>query len=127
MRAIDTNVLVRLITGDDPRQAAAAAAFVKPGAWVSQLVLAGTAWVLDSVYDLPAPRLADAIEMLLDHQDLTVEGAEVVARALRNFRQHPALGFTDCLVVESARQAGHVPLGTFDRDLAKLEDSVRIT
>lgn len=51
MRAIDTNVLVRLITGDDARQAAAAAAFVRSGAWVSHLVLAETSWVLTSVYD----------------------------------------------------------------------------
>ncbi len=39
MRAVDTNVLVRLLTRDDPKQLAAAEAFVKPGAWVSRLVL----------------------------------------------------------------------------------------
>ncbi len=126
MRAIDTNVLVRLITGDDARQAAAAVDFVHSGAWVSHLVLAETSWVLTSVYDLGPEQVASAVEMLLDHQDLTVQDADVVARALVLFREHPALGFSDCLVVEVARQAGHVPLGSFDRDLSKLDGVERI-
>ena len=126
MRAIDTNVLVRLITGDDARQAAAAAAFVRPGAWVSHLVLAETSWMLTSVFDLDPEQVASAVEMLLDHQDLTVQDAEVVARAVTLFRAHPALGFSDCLVLEVARQAGHVPLGSFDRDLSKLEGVERV-
>jgi predicted nucleic-acid-binding protein len=126
MRAIDTNVLVRLIASDDARQAAAAAGFVRSGAWVSHLVLAETSWVLTSVYDLGPEQVASAVEMLLDHHDLTVQGADVVARALTLFRDHPALGFSECLVLEEARQAGHVPLGSFERDLAKLEDAERI-
>ncbi len=36
------------------------------------------------------------------------------------------LGFSDCLVLESARKAGHIPLGTFDRQLAKLEGAQRL-
>ena len=52
MRAIDTNVLVRLITRDDARRAAAADTFVVLGAWVGHLVLAETTWVLSTVYDL---------------------------------------------------------------------------
>lgn len=127
MRAVDTNVLVRLIAGDDARQAAAAAAFVRPGAWVSHLVLAETSWVLASVYELGPGQVASAVEMLLDHQDLTVQDADVVARALALFRAHQALGFSDCLVLEVARQAGHVPLGSFDRDLSKLEGAERIS
>jgi predicted nucleic-acid-binding protein len=50
MRAVDTNVLVRLITRDDAHQVAAADAFVHKGAWVSHLVLAETAWVLLAVH-----------------------------------------------------------------------------
>ena len=51
MRAVDTNVLVRLVTRDDARQVAAAENFVEPGAWVSHLVLAEATWVLTSVYE----------------------------------------------------------------------------
>jgi hypothetical protein len=63
--------------------------------------------------------------MLLHHQDLTVQDAEVVARALTPFREHPALGFSGCLVLEVARQAGHVPPGSFGRDLSKLDGAER--
>ena len=46
MRAIDTNVLVRLLTRDDDRQAAAADGFTSKGAWVSHIVLVESTWVL---------------------------------------------------------------------------------
>lgn len=126
MRAVDTNVLVRLITRDDEAQVAAAEAFVRKGAWVSHLVLAETTWVLTSVYDLDDERIAVAIEMLLSHAELSVQDSDVVALALEQYRKHPNLGFSDCLIVEIARKAGHQPLGTFDRGLSKLPGAVRV-
>jgi len=126
MRAVDTNVLVRLIVRDDRAQMEAAEEFVSKGAWVSQLVLAETSWVLDSVYELQPQQIAKAIEMLLNHEHLTVEDADVVAAAVDNFRKHPAIGFSDTLILEAARKSGHVPLGTFDRDLAKLHGTQRL-
>jgi predicted nucleic-acid-binding protein len=119
MRAVDTNVLVRLIVRDDIKQVQAAEAFIAAGAWVSHLVLAEAMWVLDAVYDRTAEQIATAIDMLLNHKDLTIQDADVVGVAVGHFRKRPALGFSDCLVVEVARKAGHVPLGTFDRNLAK--------
>jgi len=126
MRAVDTNVLVRLVTRDDTRQVAVAEAFVEPGVWVSHVVLVEATWVLTSVYALEAPALATAIEMLLDHRALTVQEPEVVALALVQFRKRPAVSFSDCLVLELARKAGHLPLGTFDRDLSKLDGAQRL-
>jgi predicted nucleic-acid-binding protein len=120
MRAVDTNLLVRLATRDDARQTAAADAFVAGGAWISHLVLVEAMWVLAALYDLGPERIATAVEMFLHHRDLSVQDAEVVAAALEQFRQRPALGFSDCLILETARKAGHLPLGTFDRELAKL-------
>jgi predicted nucleic acid-binding protein len=58
--------------------------------------------------------------------ELTVQDPDVMASALDGFRKYPALGFSDCLIVEIARKSGHLPLGTFDRDLAKLEGVTRI-
>ncbi len=121
MLAVDTNVLVRLITRDDPKQTAAAEAFVARGAWVSHLVLAETTWVLAAAYDVAAPKIAKAVEMLLNHRELAVQDPDVVAAALHTFRAKPALGFSDCLVLEIARKAGHLPLATFDKALSKLE------
>ncbi len=126
MRAVDTNVLVRLVTRDDVRQTAAAESFVANGAWVPQLALAEATWVLTTVYGLDASAISTAVEMMLNHKDLTLQESEVVRNALIRFRKRPALGFSDCLMLEVARKAGHMPLGTFDRNLAKLEGTVRI-
>jgi predicted nucleic-acid-binding protein len=93
MRAVDTNVLVRLITRDDRKQAESAVI---------------------------------AVEMLLNHQHLTIQEADVVATALENFRKRPTVSFTDNLIVEIARKSGHIPVGTFDRNLAKLEGTERL-
>ena len=126
MRAVDTNVLVRLVTRDDAKQLAAAEAFVEQGAWVSHLALAEATWVLSAVYGRSAGEIAKAIEMLLDHKDLTLEESEVVSNALAQFRGRPALGFSDCLMLEVARRNGHLPLGAFDRNLARLEGAQRL-
>lgn len=121
MRAVDTNVLVRLVVRDGATQTRAAEAFTAPGAWVSHIVLAETLWVLDAVLERSAQQIAAAVDMLLDHQCLVIQDADVVAAALELFRNRPALGFSDCLIVEIARKAGHMPLGTFDRGLAKVD------
>jgi predicted nucleic-acid-binding protein len=126
MRALDTNVLVRLVTRDDTKQVVAAEDFVAPGAWVSCLVLAEAAWVLSAVYDLAPAEIATAVQMLLNHKDLTVQDADAVAAALALYRRRPRLGFSDCLVLEVARKAGHLPLGTFDRELGKLEGAHKL-
>jgi predicted nucleic-acid-binding protein len=126
MRAVDTNVVVRLVTRDDPRQTARAEAFVAKGAWVSHIVLVEVIWVLDSVFELPQKQLATAIDMLLNHRDLVLQEPEVVSAALARYRRRPRLGFSDCMVLESARKAGHVPLATFDKELGKLDDVERL-
>jgi predicted nucleic-acid-binding protein len=126
MRAVDTDVLVRLLARDDPSQVAAAEAFVPSGAWISHLVLAEAVWVLDSVYDATPEQIANGVEMLLDHRQMVVQDADVVKAAVSQFRKHPRLGFSDCLILEVARDAGHVPLGTFDRGLGKLQGAQRL-
>jgi predicted nucleic-acid-binding protein len=127
MLAVDTNVLVRLIARDDAAQARAAEHIVAKGAWVSHLILAETIWVLDSVYELPRDRIATAVQMLLNHQDLTLQDGDVVRAALTQFQEHPRVEFSDCLALGIARKAGHLPLATFDRDYAKLPDVQRVT
>lgn len=126
MRAVDTNVLVRLVTRDDARQVAAAEAFVVNGAWVPHVALAEATWVLASVYKRGPEAIATAIEMLMNHQHLTLQDGDAVAAAVEQFRQHPGAGFSDCLMVEVTRKAGHGPLGTFDRDLGKLDGAHRL-
>jgi predicted nucleic-acid-binding protein len=126
VRAIDTNVLVRLITRDDARQALAAERFIAGGAWVSVLVLAEATWVLSSVYERSNREIAVLVDMLLDEADLVLENEHAVRHALTLFVSRPVLGFSDCLILSLARQAGCLPLGTFDRTLAGVEGAERI-
>jgi predicted nucleic-acid-binding protein len=126
MRAVDTNVVARLVVRDDLEQVRAAQQFIHGGAWVSHLVIAELTWVLDAVYERSAGQIALAVDMLLNHKDLSVQDADIVTCALARFRKRPALGFSDCLMLEVARKAGHLPLGTFDRALAKLDGAERL-
>ncbi|MDB4979912.1 MAG: hypothetical protein JWM82_664 [Myxococcales bacterium] len=127
MRAADTDVLVRLLARDDVKQLAAAEAFVAAGpVWISHVVLVEAVWVLGSVYGVRPKELSEAIERLSDHASLSLQDADVVAAALGLFRQRPQIGFSDCLVLEIARKAGHLPLATFDRALARAEGTKRL-
>jgi len=121
MRALDTKVLVRLIVRDDPRQTAVAESHIEGGVWASVLALAEATWVLVRVYGLSANDMATAIEMLLNNRNLVLQDSETIAAALQLFRSKPSLGFSDCVMLELARKAGHLPLGTFDRNLGKVE------
>lgn len=120
MRAVDTNVLVRLITRDDPAQVEAAQAYIAAGVRVSTLALAETIWVLRSTYGQSAVDQVNALRMLLGNAQVAFEDRELVEAALEEFDGTPGLSFSDCLIVQSARKAGDT-LGTFDRKLAKVE------
>jgi predicted nucleic-acid-binding protein len=126
MRAIDTNVLVRLLAADDPQQAEAARRWIQGGVWVSTLALAESIWVLEVVYHRGPNEIAATVETLLNHVDLALQAPEVVAAALEQVRKRPRVGFSDCLLLELARAAGHLPLGTFDRDLSKRNGAEKI-
>ena len=126
MRAVDTNVLVRLITRDDAEQVVRATEFLATGVWVSVLALAEAMWVLATTYKSSAPEIAEAVEILLNHKDVTLQDSEVVTASLDLFRKHPAMGFSDCLLLELARKAGHLPLGTFDRELGKVAGAEKL-
>ena len=121
MRAVDTTVLVRLIVRDDPEQVARAEAFVEHGAWISLPVLAETVWVLKSVHGLNRRRIGTVVSMLVEHDRLALQDEDVVRRAHATFARERAVGFSDCLVVEIARKAGHVPVGTFDGKMSRVD------
>jgi predicted nucleic-acid-binding protein len=120
MPAVDTNVLVRLIIRDDTTQMASAERFIEGGVWVSTMTLAETLWVLRSVYGHSASDLAATIQMLINEKHVILEDSDAVEAALDLFRSRPSLKFSDCLILQLARKAGHLPLGTFDRSLGRV-------
>ena len=126
MHAVDTNVLMRLIMRDDPKQAVIAEEFLNRGAWASHVVVAEVAWSLESNYGVDARGIASAIELLLDHPSLAMQDADVVRAAVAGFRRKPSVEFSDHLILESARKAGHLPLGTFDRGLGRLDGAQKL-
>ncbi len=126
MRALDTNVLVRLLAQDDARQLAVARQWVEQGVWVPTLALAEAMWVLSDIYGRGPTEIVAVIESLLDNGDMCFQDSDVVAAALAKFRKRPSVGFTDCLLLEMARKAGHLPLGTFDRSLSKLDGAQQL-
>jgi predicted nucleic-acid-binding protein len=125
MLAVDTNVLVGLLARDHVGLVHAAEASIIKGAWVSQLVLAETLRVLDSVFDLSRAQIATAVEMLLNHGELSLQDADVVTAALAHFRRNSAVEFSECPVL-LARKVGHLPVATFDRNFAKLDNVQRL-
>lgn len=64
--------------------------------------------------------------MVLNHESFTLQDPDIVAEALDQYRRRPALGFSDCLILATARKAGHLPLGTFDKALATLDGATRL-
>jgi predicted nucleic-acid-binding protein len=126
MIGIDTNVLVRLIVADEPRQATVARNFIRerctsgdPG-FVSNIVLAEIAWILATGYGYSRLQIADAIERIIETVQLQVESSTDVAAALVEYRAGPA-DFADCLIGQTNRTADCSHTVTFDRKAAKLD------
>jgi predicted nucleic-acid-binding protein len=125
MIGIDTNILVRLIVDDEPKQAAAARDFIRdrctpddPG-YISNIVLAEVAWILARGYGYSRNDIADAIERVMETAQLQIESSSDVAAALADYRRGPA-GFSDCLIGHLNRTAECTHTITFDRKAAKL-------
>ncbi|MDP1698354.1 MAG: type II toxin-antitoxin system VapC family toxin [Xanthomonadaceae bacterium] len=123
MIGLDTNVLVRYIMQDGPRQSPLATALVEslsadvPG-YVTQVCVVEIFWVLSSAYGLDRTQLALVLDGLLRSKEIVIEGAEVVWKALRVFQAGNA-DFADCLIERAAASAGCSRTMTFDRAAAK--------
>ena len=115
-----------LLARDDVSQAQTADLAIAKGGWVSHLVLAESIGVLEAVYQRTPQQLASALSLLLVHETLVLQDSDVVNAALTHFVAKPSLGFSDCLVLEVARKAGHTPLLTFDKALSKLSGAHKL-
>ena len=123
MTAADTNVLVRLLTGDDPKQAAAARAVFAAGPiWIAKTVLLETAWVLRSIYGFEEGKVGEALTKLLGLKNVHAEDEASVAAALALTRQ--GMEFGDALHM-SSRPPG-AAFVTFDRALARRANRARL-
>ncbi len=116
MTAVDTNILVRLLTGDDPKQEAAARSLFADGPiWIAKTVLLETGWVLGSAYGYGEKAVRDALARLLGLPDVHVEDETAVAEALALMEQ--GIEFADALHI-SSRPPG-ASFVSFDRMLVR--------
>jgi predicted nucleic-acid-binding protein len=125
MIGLDTNVLVRHITQDDPVQSLRANALIEnrltedePG-FISVVALAETAWVLDRAYGYSDVEIAAVIERVLQTRTFIVENEIEVFFAMTALKQGRAT-FTDALIGALGARAGCSVTLTFDRKAARL-------
>lgn len=126
MKGLDTNVLVRYLTLDDPVQSPIAIKFIESDdhldvpLHVSVIVLCEAVWTLRSRYKYSKMQLIEVLEKLLRTREIAVENEIEVMRGTKHYRSSTA-GFADCLLV-ALSQAKHVsPTMTFDLNASKLD------
>lgn len=122
MIGLDTHVLVRYLTHDDPAQTALANKVMDsltpeaPG-FLSTAVIAEVIWVLESLYGFSKLETIQTLDTLLRSKELIVERAEIVGQALANFKTSRS-DFADCLIERTGHAAGCRHTVTFDRRAA---------
>jgi predicted nucleic-acid-binding protein len=122
VRALDSNVLLRYLIADDPRQTAIAervfegCRVANEPLFITVLVLCETVWVLDRVYQQSKEQIIEAIETLLSMDLLRFEHERSMQRAFEHFRQSKG-DFPDYLIGEIATAAGCRDTVTFDKAL----------
>ena len=123
MIGLDTNVLVRYIMQDDPKQAAKATKLVEsltptePG-FVTLVTVVELFWVLSSAFELSRGQIVEAFDGMIRAKQLVVEQRDQVVRALRAYGSSSA-DFADCLIERTATAAGCDKVMTFDVGASK--------
>ena len=123
MIGLDTNVLIRYVAQDDPKQSPKATRLIEsltidaPG-YVSVVSVVELVWVLIGAYTSTKTEICEVLETLLRTKEIVVADADIVWKALRLFKEGKA-DFADCLIERSAQEAGCGYTATFDRDAAK--------
>ncbi len=123
MIGLDTNVLVRYIMQDDPKQSPKATKLIgslsvaAPG-FLSLVSVVELVWVLSSCYGLTRDQLVQTLELMLRTKEVIIDGADLVLKALRIFKASTA-DFADCLIERTASSAGCTKTMTFDISAAK--------
>lgn len=123
MIGLDTNVLVRYIAQDDPKQSPIATKLItsltteNPG-FISQVSLVELVWVMQSCYKASKPEVVAILETLLSTRELVVENTEIAIKALKIFETSKA-DFSDCLIERTANKAGCLHCVSFDTHAIK--------
>jgi len=123
MIGLDTNVIVRYVMQDDPKQSQKAANLIEAlspesPAFVSLVAVVEFVWVLTSCYELTRQQVAAAIDGILHAKEFVIDRMDQITQALRTYRSGSA-DFADCLIERAATSVGCEKTMTFDVSAAK--------
>jgi predicted nucleic acid-binding protein len=124
---VDTNVLIRHLTGDPPDQAARATAFLA-GAdelLLPDLIVAETVYVLESFYEVPAEDVARLVRSVVAFAPIRTLDPALLLRSLEIYETH-RIDYAEAYLVASAEQAGVTDIASFDRSIDRVPTVTRI-
>lgn len=130
MEAVDANVVLQYLVGENPEQEAAARALIdgltpsNPG-FICREVVLEVAWVLERSYRFPRDRVGETLMDLTASDSLVVEKSDDVAAAAYRYRQG-GIGLSDLMILSAAEREGATPLHTFDRRPARMAGAVLV-
>lgn len=118
---VDTNVLVRHLTGDPPAQAARATRYLEQAddLLLPDLILAEVAYVLESFYETPRAQVAETLRAVLAFPAIRVVDDELLLRTVEVYDGH-RLDFADAYLVASAERTGVDEIVSFDRAIDRV-------
>ncbi len=124
---IDTNILVRHLTGDPPDMAARASRFLasESNLMLTDLVVAETAYVLESFYEAPREQVAGAIRSMIAFDSIVCVDPALLLRAIEVY-EVDRLDFADAYLVACAESTGVGRIATFDRSIGRVSTIERI-
>jgi len=115
---VDTNVLIRHLTGDPPEMAVRATQYlrVERELLLADLIVAEAVYVLESFYELPRPQVAEALRSLLAFDAVTCVDGALLLRALEAY-ELDRLDFAEAYLVACAESTGVGRIASFDRSI----------
>ncbi|MCY4175340.1 MAG: PIN domain-containing protein [Acidimicrobiaceae bacterium] len=127
---VDTNVLIRHLTGDPPDLARRATAYLASRATgeplvMPDLILAEFVYVLESVYEVPRHRVAELARSVLTSESIRTADVGLLLRAVEVYEVH-RIEFSDAYLVALAETAGAGGIASFDRSIDRVPTITRI-
>jgi hypothetical protein len=124
---VDTNVLVRHLTGDPPAMATRATAFLanEPELYLADLVVAETIYVLESFYKAPRKQIAEAMRSLVAMRSMVTVDPALLVRAIEVYEVE-RIDFAEAYLVACAESTGIKRVASFDRTLDRITTVERI-
>ena len=118
---VDTNILVRHLTGDPPGQAKRATRYLRSAdeLLLADLILAEVAYVLESFYEVPRREVAETLRAVLAFDAITVVDHALLQRSVELYDIH-RLDFADAYLVASAERSGVGAVASFDRSIDRV-------